>query len=537
MQDLEKLLLNASGLRSSIPSNPNAFEPIQFDTNQITAKQSAAETPVVVVKQSDNGSSISGDEIAQSITKQRALDLSIGKDESEHSGLRHDKLWSELFNDFVTACQSNLTIEEMARPTQQTRRKVDDIIDQLFERVKSNIAGGKLMEFSEEQQNRYRALLWAYTFGLGPLDYLFYDERLVTDIHIVTEIGKDGQLVGRVFVNHSKGSSEEPITVDPYLLVDMLRRQLSMTVGRSPTTSTPIVDGQLLNGARVNVVLKPACDPYLSVSIRIPNKSASTMEFLIDRGFLSVAAASFLYLCVRAKLNIVIAGSTGTGKTTLLNAMCKLANDKDRIVTIEDTRELQPGKANWTALITVVNHQGEVVINQSMLVKNALRQMPDRIILGEVRDGAAWDAIHAASTGHRGTMLTIHADDEESIFNKLRLLCEMGGARLQPDSLMAEIGKTIQLAVYIERRRKPDGRYERFVNSIIESNGLFRDGRLNLVPYFKREGDQLKWQNYMPHQNIMRRFLEAQITPEMIRKAIESPVPVWELPEFKDIGC
>jgi len=475
------------------------------------------------------------DDLRQSIITSSPIQINMGG--ASDSDLTTTDFWRELHDEFSRLCEHEISVTDLAKPSGEIRRRVERILDNLLAQVRERMMTGQVKQISEAELMRYRELLIGYTFGLGKLDYLFRDPRGITDIAINSVLTEDDRVKLRVFVAHRNGVEEEKVDVDPEELLGIIRRQLSFS-GRTLTEASPIADGRLLNGARINAVIAPAAYPYMHVSIRIPNQAASDMDFLIKSNFITVQAASFLFLCMRARLNIVIAGATGTGKTTLLNALCRLADENDRIVTIEDTKELVPGLPNAPALLTVVDNYGQTRIDQQQLVKNSLRMFPTRIIMGEARDGAAWNAIHAASTGHNGLLMTFHADDEESIFETLARLCEMSRVPLSNESLMKLLAKTIQIAIHIRRYRphKNSG-YVRHIASILESNGLYRDGRINLQPYFKYVNGALVWQNYLPHKTIMNRFEDAGITMDMIKTALSSEVPVWHLDEFKNLTC
>ncbi|NJM42123.1 MAG: CpaF family protein [Anaerolineae bacterium] len=302
--------------------------------------------------------------------------------------------------------------------------------------------------------------------------------------------------------------------------------------GRALNPVNPILNAQMRNGARVNAVLNPVCDPYIAVTIRVHRLIARTFEDLVNLGTLSVSAASWLWLAIRSGLSTVVGGGTGAGKTNLLNALVSVMPANLRCVVIEDTRELTLPANDVPYLVTVQGSDGQVTINQRMLVANALRMRPDRIILGEVRDAAAWDAVKACNTGHEGTMLSVHAEDAAGVLVRLAQLCgEAHETANIPERMLREvIASAFQMVVFIERRRQPDGSFKRFVTQINEINGFVSDGVTVQKPLFRYENGELRWSQQWPHDRIKKRILDAGFVERDIEQALTGRARFWEIP-------
>ncbi len=291
--------------------------------------------------------------------------------------------------------------------------------------------------------------------------------------------------------------------------------------GRALNASTPILNAQMRYGAgagsRICAVVDPVCDPYLSVTIRIHRLVARSFEDLVALGTLTPAAANWL------RLLIVVAGGTSSGKTNFLNAIACLMPEHLRVIVIEDTRELDLAVSDKVYWSTVQHPDPTRCITQRDLVKAALRARPDRIVLGEVRDGAAWDAIKATNTGHQGTLLSLHAEDAESVLLRLAQLCSEAPEthNLSVKTLKEVIASAFQIVVFLERQRMPNGSYRRLVTQINEVNGLVRDGVINQKQLFRMEGGQLVWTKAWPHERVRRRFIESRVNDNNLRSVFQ----------------
>jgi pilus assembly protein CpaF len=224
------------------------------------------------------------------------------------------------------------------------------------------------------------------------------------------------------------------------------------TVGRRIDESSPMVDARLPDGSRVNAIIPPLALRGPTLTIRKFSRDPYTMDDLINFGSLSPKAAQFLAACVNGKLNILISGGTGTGKTTTLNAMSAFIPYTERIVTIEDAAELQLQQQHVITLeARPPNIEGEGEVRIRELVRNSLRMRPDRIIVGEVRGPETLDMLQAMNTGHEGSLTTIHANSPRDALSRLETLVMTGGVELPHRAIREQIASAFDLLVQITR--------------------------------------------------------------------------------------
>ncbi len=220
-------------------------------------------------------------------------------------------------------------------------------------------------------------------------------------------------------------------------------------IGRQVSETNPLCNARLPGGERVNIAVPPAC-ARISLTIRLFPAETMSFDKLEEYGSINRPIRTMLESLVLARKSILIAGGTGSGKTSLLNAMSQVIPRNERIVTIEDARELQIQQPNWVAMETVEPYQeGAARITIGDLVKNALRQCPDRIVVGEVRGGEAFHLLRALSTGHGGGLGTIHANDAEDALHQLQLLAQMSDVNgLTASTVAAMVGRAVDVVVY-----------------------------------------------------------------------------------------
>jgi pilus assembly protein CpaF len=240
-------------------------------------------------------------------------------------------------------------------------------------------------------------------------------------------------------------------------------------VGRRVDESQPMVDARLPDGSRVNAVVQPIALDGPLLSIRKFSKIPFNLDRLIEIGSVAPSGANLMAGMVRARLNILISGGTGTGKTTLMNALSHFIGASERVVTIEDAAELQLQQRHVARLETrPPNIEGRGEVTQRHLVKNALRMRPDRIIVGEVRAGEAFDMLQAMNTGHDGSITTVHANTPRDALSRIEQMIGMAGIDLPTKSMRAQIASAINAVIQI--KRFPDG--TRRVVSIQEIDGM-----------------------------------------------------------------
>jgi pilus assembly protein CpaF len=243
-------------------------------------------------------------------------------------------------------------------------------------------------------------------------------------------------------------------------------------VGRRVDESHPLCDARLLDGSRVNVAIRPVGVDGPLVSIRKFSKKPFNLNKLVEYGAIKPQMAEVLAAAVRARITTIISGGTGSGKTTMLNALSAFISEKERLITIEDAAELQLQQPHVARMETrPPNLEGKGEIRQRELVKNALRMRPERIILGECRGEEAFDMLQAMNTGHEGSMATIHANNPREAVSRLEQLIGMAGMPMTIASVRGQIASAVRLIVQLSRLS--DGK--RKVTSIAEITGLEGD--------------------------------------------------------------
>jgi pilus assembly protein CpaF len=296
--------------------------------------------------------------------------------------------------------------------------------------------------------------------GLGPLEPLLKDET-------ITDILVNGP--NTVFVER-RGLLEKVETrfQDDKHLQRIIQKIVS-AIGRRIDESSPYVDARLADGSRVNAIIAPLAIDGSSVSIRKFAKQRINMDRLLEFGSVSPAMALILEAVVGSRRNVLISGGTGSGKTTLLNAMSSYIDNNERVVTIEDSAELQLQQEHVVRLETrPQNLEGRGEVSQRDLVKNALRMRPDRIIVGEVRAGEAFDMLQAMNTGHDGSMTTVHANTPRDALSRVEQMIGMSGIEISPRAARSQIASAINVVVQVARM--VDGR--RRVVSVSEISGM-----------------------------------------------------------------
>jgi len=280
-------------------------------------------------------------------------------------------------------------------------------------------------------------------FGLGPLETLLADET-ISDILVNTH--------DQVFIE--RGGRLEPADIrfkDNAHLSQIIDRIVSM-VGRRIDESSPMVDARLPDGSRVNAIIPPLAVDGPHLSIRKFRRDALTGEDLIRYDSATASILEILEGCVKARLNVLISGGTGAGKTTLLNILSSYIPTHERIVTIEDSAELQLRQEHVVRLETrPPNIEGEGQVTQRQLVINSLRMRPDRIVVGEVRSEEAIDMLQAMNTGHDGSLTTVHANSPRDALSRLETMVSMAGLHLPASAVRNQIAAAIDVVIQIAR--------------------------------------------------------------------------------------
>ncbi|MGZ8945947.1 MAG: CpaF family protein [Methylococcaceae bacterium] len=331
--------------------------------------------------------------------------------------------------------------------------------------------------------------------GFGPLEHLLY-EPTISDILV------NGY--NAVYIERFGKLEKTPITFkDDAQLLKVIDRIVT-NVGRRIDESSPLVDARLKDGSRVNAIIPPLAIDGPSLSIRRFSQDKMQLQDMVNIGTFSQAMADVCAEMIKIRLNILISGGTGSGKTTMLNALSNNIPKNERIVTIEDSAELQLKMEDIVRLETrPPNIEGKGEVTQRDLVKNSLRMRPDRIIIGEVRGQEAFDMLQAMNTGHDGSLTTIHANTPRDALSRVENMVTMSGFDLPVRTIRSQIAAAINVVVQLERME--DGK--RRVVSVSEINGMEGDViTMSEIFKFERRGVD-------ENGNIIGRFISTGMIP------------------------
>jgi pilus assembly protein CpaF len=388
-------------------------------------------------------------------------------------------------------------IERMPRP--QFESEIGDIIHDMVKREGAALA--------PDHRKRLVAEVLDELLGLGPLEPLLKDPT-VSDIIVTTHAHICVERFGKIEMTAVRFKDDAHLT--------RIINKMVVAVGRRIDEGSPIVDARLPDGSRINAVIPPVAVDGPLLSIRKFSKIPFDLGRLVAVGTITPEVRAVLDALVRGKLNILISGGTGSGKTTLLNAMSALIDDRETIVTIEDAAELQLQQPIVRRMETrPPNAEGRGEITQRQLVVTALRMRPNRIILGEVRNGEAFDMLQAMNTGHEGSMSTIHANSPRDALSRLEQMIGMATVTMAPRSMRAQIASAIH--VVLQLTRGSDGK-RRLVSlqevmgmdgDVITMNEIFRFRRTHIDPQgeihgaFESTGVRPRFAEDLATQNLM----------------------------------
>ncbi len=354
--------------------------------------------------------------------------------------------------------------------------------------------------------------------GLGPLEPLLKDES-------ITDILVNGANV--VFVEKQGLLQRVPTRFQDEKHLMRIIQKIVSAVGRRVDESSPFVDARLSDGSRVNAIVAPLALDGSLLSIRKFAKVPISIQKLIDLESMPEAMAEVLQAIVKSRRNVLISGGTGSGKTTMLNALSSYIDEQERIVTIEDSAELQLQQIHVARLETrPPNIEGRGEVSQRDLVKNALRMRPDRIIVGEVRAGEAFDMLQAMNTGHDGSMTTVHANNPRDSLSRVEQMIGMSGIDMPQRAARAQISSALNVVLQVSRLS--DGR--RKVTSLSELTGMEGDTiTMQEIFRFKKEGVD-------ENQKVIGHFEATGIRPKFLLDAeahgIKLPANLFR-PELK----
>ena len=343
--------------------------------------------------------------------------------------------------------------------------------------IATRIMNDESATLSQEQRRRVIRTIEDEVMGLGPLEPLLADST-------VSDILVNGPK--SVYVERKGRLQQTDVTFqDDNHLMNIIDRIVS-AVGRRVDESSPMVDARLADGSRVNAIIPPLALDGPMLSIRRFAVERLDMSELIGLETVTETAAQVLEAIVKGRLNVIVSGGTGAGKTTLLNILSSFIPADQRIVTIEDSAELQLQQPHVVRLETRppnIENKGE--ITQRDLVRNSLRMRPERIVLGEVRGGEALDMLQAMNTGHDGSLTTVHANTPRDALGRIETMVSMTGINFPQKALRAQIASAIDIVIQIERQE--DGR--RRLVSVSEINGMEGDIiTMSELFSFEREG-------------------------------------------------
>jgi pilus assembly protein CpaF len=370
------------------------------------------------------------------------------------------------------------------------------------------ILGEQGVPLSVIERDRLAQEVLDEVFGLGPLEPLLNDTT-ISDILVNT--------YNSVYIERRGMLEKTNVTFkDNRHLMHIIDKVVS-AVGRRVDESSPMVDARLKDGSRVNVIIPPLAVDGPIMSIRRFGSSPLQAEDLVRNQMLTPQMLEALKGAVRARLNIVVSGGTGAGKTTLLNVLSGFISEKERIVTIEDSAELQMKQEHVVRLETrPPNVEGKGAVRQRELVINALRMRPDRIVLGEVRGEETLDMLQAMNTGHDGSITTIHSNTPRDALARMETMAMMSEVRLAEKAVRAQIAAAVHIIVQVARQS--DG--TRRITHITELTGAFGDVvSMQDIFLFEKKG-------LGPNGQVKGRFFATGVVPKFAEKLIAAGMPL-----------
>jgi len=389
-----------------------------------------------------------------------------------------------------------------ADTTPEKRENLKELLAGMIAKIIDN-------QMPQIQRNFREAMIQAViqeAMGMGPIQDLLYDDE-VTDIMVNCYNKIFVEKNGKLFPSDKKFHSEDHLM---NIIVKIVSR-----AGRKIDLNTPMVDARLEDGSRLHAIIPPLAINGACISIRKAPKKRLSIEDLIQKNAMNLQIAEFLQAAIRAKLNILVAGGTGTGKTTLLNILSGLIPEAERIITVEDVAELFIQQPNTTSLQSRnQNMQGKGEVSIKDLVKNTLRMRPDRIIVGECRGAESHDMLQAMNSGHEGSLTTIHANSTSEAINKLANLI-LEANQVPQQAIKEQIAKVIDIVIHI--KRYCDG--SRKISQVSEITG-FIDGIVSVSDIFC----------YKPIQNTHTRttgdFIASNYQPKCLERFNEMGIHI-----------
>ena len=407
--------------------------------------------------------------------------------------MQHENELEKIIRELHQFIMDNLNITDMSN--EELEDKIEAMV---FERTKD-------MFLSIDEKVTIVQEIYGSIRGFGILDVIMADDS-------ITEVMINGP--DNIFIEQAGKLTKLPRKFESQRKLEDIIQRIVGLAGREVNQANPIVDTRLPDGSRVNVVLPPIalCGP--TVTIRKFSKEPMTIEKLIDYGSITREIADKLELLVRAKYNIFISGGTGSGKTTFLNALSNYIPKSERIITIEDSAELQiTGIDNLVSLETRnANASGAGAITIRDLIKSSLRMRPERIVVGEVRGGEALDMLQAMNTGHDGSLSTGHANSTQDMLSRLETMVLQGSEGLPLQAIRQQIASAVDIIIHLSRLRD----HSRKTMEITEVLGC-EDGEIKLNPLYVFEEDSNSTLEHV--SGTLKRIENAMVNDEKLHLA------------------
>ena len=396
-----------------------------------------------------------------------------------------------------------------------------NLLDKLRNKIIQNLIDNKIEEDTTLEiyiNNEIDTTLEGYDLNVTERNHIFnLIQNEINGYGPITELLDDDSIT-EIMVN---GPDEIYVEIDGKIIKDdtisfinddhIIRtiQRIVQPLGRTIDTANPMVDARLKDGSRLNAIIPPLSLKGPVLTIRKFSKNLDSIDDLLRKGTLTTHMAMFLEASVKAKLNILICGGTGTGKTSLLNILSSFIENHERIITIEDAAELRLHQDHVISLETrSMNYEGAGEITIRDLVRNSLRMRPDRIIVGEVRGKEAFDMMQAMNTGHEGSLTTLHANSPEDALNRLETMILMNDMDIPVSAVRGYIENAIDLVVNIERLT--DGK--RKITSICEVQGM-KEGKITLKEIFA-----FKEKGIAEDESVIGEFIMYKYNPMVLNK-------------------
>ncbi len=384
---------------------------------------------------------------------------------------------------------------------ESTKKEVKRIINELVNSTEYPLSSDEIRFLNDSLYNDI--------FGLGPIEELIKSQE-ISDI--LVNGYKD------IFVERNGMLERSSLRFDDEQHLLKVIKRIANTVGRRVDENSPMVDARLRDGSRVNAIIPPLALDGSALSIRKFKQGKLSLSQLVKYDALTDEMAEYLRACVKSNLNVLVSGGTGAGKTTFLNALTENVHESERIITIEDSAELQLPVQHLVRLETrPANIEGEGAVETKDLLKNALRMRPDRIIVGEIRGEEAVDLLQAMNTGHEGSMGTLHSNSGLDALKRMETMCLMGGLNWPVNVIREQIATAVHHVVHLDRMH--DGSRKVVEISSIEglddkglyiSNQLFKYVKERIDEDGKVIGHHMKTDNVSKFKEQIEFFMEAK---------------------------